>query len=52
MKPSKTGYSESFQLPNGGWRKCWHEWEMDETDDPREALYKAKDIECGKKFLP
>lgn len=44
-KPSKVGYSQTYPIgQTGQFQKIWVEFELDETDDPRQELYKCRRI--------
>ena len=44
-KPKTIGYSHTYPITvTGQFQKIWIEFELDEGDDPRQELYKAKKI--------
>ena len=44
-KPKTVGYSHTYPITtNGQFQKIWIEISLDEGDDPRQELYKAKKI--------
>lgn len=44
-KPKTIGYSHTYPITtNGQFQKIWIELSLDEGDDPRQELYKAKKI--------
>jgi uncharacterized Ntn-hydrolase superfamily protein len=44
-KPKTCGYSQTYPIgQTGQFQKIWVEYELDETDDPRQELYRCKKI--------
>jgi uncharacterized Ntn-hydrolase superfamily protein len=43
--PKSVGYSQTYPMGvTGQFQKIWVEFELDDTDDPRQELYKCKKI--------